>query len=99
MLMKRKSLQEDEAPDSLALDVLLWMVQEPDRLLPFLNATGLEPDALRAAAEDPRILDAVLDHVMADEPVLLACARGLDVPPERIAAAWARRRPPEFEAP
>lgn len=99
MLMKRKSLQEDEAADSLALDVLLWMVQDPDRLLPFLNATGLTPDALRRASEDPAILDAVLDHVMADEPVLIACARALECPPERIAAAWARRRPPDFEAP
>ncbi|AWN38961.1 DUF3572 domain-containing protein [Methylobacterium radiodurans] len=97
--MKRKSLQEDEASDSLALDVLLWMVQDPDRLLPFLNATGLSPEALRGAADDPAVRDAVLDHIMADEPVLLACARALEISPERIAAAWARRRPPEFEAP
>jgi 2-hydroxychromene-2-carboxylate isomerase len=99
MLMKRKSLQGDESADSLALDVLLWMVQEPDRLLPFLNATGLTPDALRGAADDPAVRDAVLDHVMADEPVLLACARALEIPPERIVAAWERRRPPDFEAP
>ncbi len=98
-MMKSKSLQDHAVADSLAVDVLLWMVQDPDRLLPFLNATGLTPDALRRAAEDPTILDAVLDHVMADEPVLLACARALEVPPERIASAWARRRPPDFEAP
>ena len=99
MLMKRKPVQGDESADALALDVLLWMVGDPDRLMPFLAATGLGPDDLRSGARDPAVLGAVLDHVMGDEPVLLACAEGIGVPPERIAAAWRRRLPPDFEAP
>jgi hypothetical protein len=99
MLMKRKPLQDDESTDALALDVLLWMVQDPDRLMPFLNATGLGPDDLRAGMNDPTVLGAVLDHVMTDEPVLLACAEAIGVKPERIAAAWRRRAPPDYEAP
>ncbi len=99
MLMKRKPLQEDESADALALDVLLWMAQEPDRLLPFLGATGLSPGDLRAGMSDPGVLGAVLDHVMANEPVLLACAEGIGVKPERIGAAWRRRVPPDYEAP
>ncbi|GJD58518.1 DUF3572 domain-containing protein [Methylobacterium dankookense] len=99
MLMKHKPLQEDESIDALALDVLLWMAQDPDRLMPFLGATGLAPGDLRAGMNDPTVLGAVLDHVMADEPVLLACAEAIGVKPERIAAAWRRRVPPDYEAP
>jgi len=35
--------------------------------------------------------------VMGDENVLTACANGLGIPPERIAAAWRRLGPPEPE--
>jgi hypothetical protein len=97
MLMKGKPLQEDESAESLALDVLLWIAGEPDRLMPFLVGAGLSPDTLRASAGDPAFLAGVLDHVMGDEPVLLACARALGVKPERIAAAW-RRLSPQAEA-
>jgi hypothetical protein len=99
MLMKRKPLQVDESGNALALDVLLWMAGDADRLMPFLGATGLSPDDLRSGLGDPAVLGAVLDHVMANEPVLLACAEAIGVKPERIAEAWRRRVPPDFEAP
>ncbi|WP_238182943.1 DUF3572 domain-containing protein [Methylobacterium trifolii] len=69
------------------------MVADEDRLFPFLNATGMTPESLRAGARDPGVLAGVLDHVMGDEPVLLACASALGVKPERIAAAWQRLTP------
>ena len=91
--MKRKPLQGDESAESLAVDVLLWIAADADRLSPFLFASGLGPDTLRASARDPAFLAGVLDHVMGDEAVLLACADGLGVKPERIAAAWRRLSP------
>ena len=48
---------------------------------------------MRASARDPAFLAGVLDHVMGDEPVLLARAAALAVKPERIAAAWRRLSP------
>lgn len=93
MLMNGKPLQGDEAAERLALDVLLWITGEEDRLLPFLAATGLDLDTLRASVREPAFLVGVLDHVMGDENVLLACAQALDVKPERIAAAWHRLSP------
>ncbi|WP_246686145.1 MULTISPECIES: DUF3572 domain-containing protein [unclassified Methylobacterium] len=75
------------------MDVLGWIVADEDRLFPFLNATGLSPETVRASLSDPAFLAGVLDHVMGDEGVLLACAKGLDVKPERIAAAWGRLSP------
>ncbi|WP_373622396.1 DUF3572 domain-containing protein [Methylobacterium sp. OAE515] len=93
MLMNGKPLQGDEAAERLALDVLLWITAEDDRLLPFLAASGLGPETLRESAREPAFLVGVLDHVMGDENVLLACAAALGVKPERIAAAWHRLSP------
>jgi hypothetical protein len=93
MLMNGKPLQGDESAERLALDVLLWIAAEDDRLLPFLAASGLGPDTLRESAREPAFLVGVLDHVMGDENVLLACAGALDVKPERIAAAWQKLSP------
>ena len=93
MLMNGKPLQGDEAAERLALDVLLWITAEDDRLLPFLAASGLGPETLRDSAREPAFLVGVLDHVMGDENVLLACAAALGVKPERIAAAWHRLSP------
>ena len=61
--------------------------------MPFLAASGLGPETLRASAREPAFLVGVLDHVMGDENVLLACAAALDVKPERIAAAGQRLSP------
>lgn len=93
MLTKGKPLQADDTAESLALDVLLWIVGDEERLFPFLAATGLDLEAVRAGAKDPAFLAGVLDNVAGDEPVLLACARALDVKPERIVAAWHRLSP------
>lgn len=97
MLMKRKPVQGDESSERLALEVLLWIVADEDRLLPFLGATGLSPDTLRESARDPAFLAGVLDHVMGDENVLIACAGSLGVRPERIAAAWRQLSPEPFD--
>ena len=42
-------------------------------------------------------LGAVLDHVMSDEPSLLACAEAIGIKPERIASAWHKLQPPPFD--
>ena len=94
--MTKVNDRQDSA-ESLAIDVLGWLAQDEDRISPFLHASGLAPGDLRAAAGDPSFLSAVLDHVMGDEPTLLACAQALAIKPERIAGAWQRLRPPEFD--
>lgn len=94
MLTKGKPASPDDSAERLALEVLAWLAAEEDRLFPFLIATGLTPGTLRASAGDPGFLAGILDHVMGDEPRLLACAGALGVAPERIAAAWRRLGPP-----
>ena len=93
MLMNGKPLQGHEPAERLALDVLLWIAGDEDRLLPFMAASGLSPDTLRESAREPAFLVGVLDHVMGDENVLLACATALEIKPERTAEAWQRLSP------
>lgn len=95
--MKRKLDHSDGASERLAIEVLGWLAADEDRLFRFVAASGLEPGTLRESLHDPGFLGAVLDHVMSDEPSLLACAEALDVKPERIASAWQRLQPPPFD--
>ncbi|GJD32915.1 hypothetical protein PMNALOAF_4195 [Methylobacterium adhaesivum] len=97
MLTKRKSDGGRDSAERLALAILAWMATDDERLYPFLNATGVTPDTLRASAGDPGFLAGLLDHVMGDEATLMAAAEALAVPPERIAAAWRHLSPTEFD--
>ncbi|KQO65957.1 hypothetical protein ASF22_04605 [Methylobacterium sp. Leaf87] len=97
MLTKRKSANDRDSAERLALAILAWMATDDERLYPFLNATGVTPDTLRASAQDVGFLAGLLDHVMGDEATLMAAAEALAVPPERIAAAWRRLSPMEFD--
>ena len=97
MLTKRKPNSGDDSAEGVALAALAWMATDDERLFAFLNATGATPETLRASAQDPGFLAGILDHIMSDESTLLACAEALDTKPERIAAAWRRLGPPDFD--
>ncbi len=49
-----------------------FLATDPERLGRFLAITGIGPEAIRTAAADPQFLAGVLDHVVSDEPLLLA---------------------------
>ena len=95
--MKRKLDHGDNSATSIAVAVLGWLAEDGDRILPFLASSGLAPETIRTSARDAGFLGGILDHVMSDEAVLLACARALDLKPERIGEAWRRLQPPEFD--
>jgi Protein of unknown function (DUF3572) len=67
--------------DTLALNALVWVLQEPDRADRFLALTGLNGDDIRGRITDPALLDAVIGFLEAHEPDLIACARALEVEP------------------
>ena len=58
-----------------------------DRLGRFLALTGLSPIDLKAGLGQPAFLGAVLDHLLGDEPLLLAFAEAVEIAPELPAAA------------
>lgn len=92
--LARLSKAEAEEIAGGALGVI---AADEERLWRFLDLTGLAPDALRAAAARPGFAAAVLDHVAADEALLLDVAHALDLPPERVARAHALLSPSAFE--
>jgi len=73
--------------DEMAIAVLGFLAEDAGRLSRFLDMTGLAPETIRRAASSPGFFLAVLDHVAADEALLVAAASHLSVTPERIMAA------------
>jgi len=74
-------------PQDLAVAALGFLAAEPERLGRFLATTGIGPDSIRAAAREPRFLLGVLDHLAADEPLLLAFAAENAVDPSTVIQA------------
>ena len=75
--------------EGFAVEVLGWLAEDHARIGAFLAGSGLSPGALREAVSEPAFLLAVLEFLMADEAMLLACCGALDAPATMPAAARA----------
>jgi hypothetical protein len=71
----------------IALSALIFLAGDDERMGSFLSQTGLDPGSIRAMAAEPQFLAAVLEHVSADESLLMAFAAHAELRPEIIAAA------------
>jgi hypothetical protein len=78
-----------EFGENLAIQALTFLAADPDRLGRFLAVTGIGPEAIRKAAADPTFLAGVLDHVVADEALLIAVAQHAGVSPLTVERAQA----------
>ena len=87
--MKRPSSAAREAAEILAIQALSFIAAEPERLNGFLNATGLTLDRLRESANEPDFLAGVLEHMLADESLLLAFAELAAIDPADVTRARA----------
>ena len=85
--MKAPSSRRREAAETLAIQALAFIAGEPERLEGFLGATGLTVDRLRESASAPDFLAGVLEHMLADESLLLAFADSAAIDPAEIARA------------
>lgn len=74
-------------PHVLGLLALGWLLQDQRRADRLLAMTGLDSDALRAGANEPAILDAVLAFLENHEPDLVSCAEDLGCSPSALVAA------------
>lgn len=79
-----------ESAEAVAIEALAFIAGDPERLDRFLALTGLGPESLRQAAKEPGFLLGVLDHVMADDRLLVEFARQREITPEDV--VWARAR-------
>jgi hypothetical protein len=85
--MKAPLRQRREAAEMLAIQALGFIASEPERLRRFLDMTGIEAAEIRAAARSPRFLVGVLEHMLADESLLLAFAAEAGIDPADVARA------------
>ncbi|MGL4975454.1 MAG: DUF3572 domain-containing protein [Bosea sp. (in: a-proteobacteria)] len=84
VMMRPKGEPEAEA---LAIQALMFFVNDPSRLGGFLESTGLDPANIRAAAAEPGFLAAVLSHLSESESSLLEFCANSGVAPESIERA------------
>jgi Protein of unknown function (DUF3572) len=87
--MKRLSSGQREAAEMLAIQAFAFIAEEPERLGGFLDATGLTPERLRESANTPGFLAGVLEHMLADESLLVAFAESAAIDPADIVRARA----------
>jgi hypothetical protein len=71
----------------LSLRALAWVASDSTRFGLFLAESGIGPADLRQAAGDPAFLAGVLDHVLANEQLLLAFCQAENIPPTMPAEA------------
>lgn len=76
-----------EAAEILAIQSLAFIADEPERLKRFLETTGLELSQIRAAAREDGFLLGVLEHMLADESLLIAFAAAAGIDAAEVAQA------------
>jgi uncharacterized protein DUF3572 len=85
--MKSPSSRTREAAESLAIQALAFLAEDPERFAGFLAATGLTLESIRESAGHPDFLIGVLEHMLADESLLIAFADSAAIDPAEIARA------------
>jgi Protein of unknown function (DUF3572) len=91
----------EDAARELAITALGFIASDGDELSRFLALTGIAPDRIRSAADEPGFLGGVLAYITGNERTLLAFAAHAGVAPEEIGTAkraltgtdWERDQP------
>jgi hypothetical protein len=86
-----------EDAEAMAIQILSWLIGQPDLLNRFMALVGVDAGSIRRAAAEPGFLAAVTGFVMAHEPTLLAFCAENDIKAERVAACHHRLAGPESE--
>lgn len=84
--MRHQMIGPDEA-QSIALQALGFLAEDPARIHHFLDASGLDPQDLRALVSDRDFLAGLLSYLVADEQLLLVFAAHAGHQPETVCAA------------
>jgi hypothetical protein len=78
-----------EQAQTIALNILTFLVSEPERAEAFLRATGMEPNEIRERASDRQFLAGIVDYILSDEQLLISFANDQEIKPDAI---WTVRR-------
>jgi hypothetical protein len=71
----------------LAVQALAFIAEDDTRLSAFIASTGIAVQSIRAAAREPNFLAGVLEHILADENLLIAFADSAGINPTEVARA------------
>lgn len=75
------------AAEDIAARALAFLAADEDRLTRFAALAGIDLGQIRDIAGQPGFLAAVMEHLMGDEPLLLAFAAEEGVKPEVVVRA------------
>ena len=73
--------------ESIAIQVLNFIVADVDRIIQFLNITGLQPETIRESATSSHFLLGVLEYVAKDDELLKAIDQEMQIRPAAIQLA------------
>jgi hypothetical protein len=76
-----------ESAETLAIQALGFVAEDPERLAGFFAATGIVLEQIRTAARQPGFLIGVLEHMLGDESLLIAFATSTGIDPAEVARA------------
>ena len=79
--------------ESIAIQVLNFIVADVDRIIQFLNITGLQPETIRESATSSHFLLGVLEYVAKDDELLKAIDQELKIRPAAILVAFVHLSP------
>jgi Protein of unknown function (DUF3572) len=71
----------------LAVQALAFIAEDDTRLSGFIASTGIAVRSIRDAAREPNFLAGVLEHILADENLLIAFADSAGINPAEVARA------------
>jgi hypothetical protein len=69
---------------TVALKSLAFLAEDEDRLIQLFTLTGMDSDTLRAQADEPETLAAVLDFLLRDEALLIRFCESSGLDPKSI---------------
>lgn len=84
----RKAGMDLDTAEAMGIAGLTFLAEDAGRLGHFLALTGLGPAELMAEAGSPRMLAAVLEHLIGDEALLLTFTANHGYAPEAVIPAW-----------
>lgn len=73
-----------EQAETIALQALVWILEDEDMTLRFLGMSGADLQALRQGADAPEVLCSVMDFILMDDRTVLDFAESVKMPPESV---------------
>lgn len=85
-----------EQAQTIALHALTFIARDPEVLGTFLTTTGIGPQELKDKMSDPEVMGGVLDHLIADDRLMMEFCNEMVLSPETVMLAR-RALPGGFE--